>query len=106
MSKKRSWITSCSKQKTHKNTNNGGINIDTLKASKLLDQSIEANSYSEKLMSLIQQFFRTRKINHYDYEKFVNILTCHQLLTNDIKKKLEVYIVEETNKRIHIDVRV
>lgn len=57
-------------------------------------------------MSLIQQVFRTKKINRYDYEKFVNVLTCHQLLTNDIKKTLEVYIIEETNKKIHFDVRV
>lgn len=80
--------------------------MDTLEASKLLDKAAEANSYSEKLRILIQSVFRTKKINRYEYERMINILTCNKLLTEDIKGNLERYIVNESNRQIRIDVRV
>lgn len=80
--------------------------MDTLKASQLLDQSIEASSYSEKVVTLIQGIFRTKKINRYEYESLINAITCQRLLTDDIRYKLERFIIEETHKRTRIDVRV
>lgn len=80
--------------------------MDTLQASKLLSKAAEANSYAEKLRILIQSVFRTNKINRYEYERMINILTCHTLLTEDIKDNLESYIVSESNRQIRIDVRV
>jgi len=73
--------------------------------SKLLTQSIEANSYSENLKLLIQQTFRTKKINRYEYEKMINILSCQMLHTQDIKSSIESFIIRETNKNMRIDLR-
>lgn len=80
--------------------------MDNLKASQLLDQTIEASSYSEKLIALIQGIFRTKKINPYEYESLINVATCQMIITDDIKYKLERMIVEEAHKKIRIDVRV
>lgn len=80
--------------------------VDAMQAAKLLDQAKDARQYAEKLVIAVQGIFRTKKINHYEYERLINLATCHQLLNEDMSKQLERCIAEDTNKRLQIDVRV
>ena len=82
--------------------------MSTLEVYKILDQTIEAESYSQKLLMHIQHVFRTKKINPYEYERMVNILTCHMLITEDIKKKIEKHIQTEIleKKLQHYDIKI
>lgn len=80
--------------------------VNAIEAAKLLDQAKEARSYAEKLVISIQGVFRTKKINRYEYERLINLATCHQLLNEDMSKSLQRCIAEDVNKRVKIDVRV
>lgn len=79
--------------------------MGTLEASKLIDSVTEANSYSRLLLTMIQSVFRTKKINRYEYESMINLLTCQTLIAEDIKKNLETYI-NESYKQMRVDVKV
>lgn len=80
--------------------------MDTLKASNLLKMAAEADSYSHNLKVKIQMVFRTNKINRYEYEHMINLLTCSLLLTKNIKNDLEKYITDESNSQMRIDIRI
>lgn len=81
--------------------------MDTLEAAKILDQTTEANKYCNILLIKIRQIFRTRKINSYEYESLINLLSCNMLLNEDIQKKVKKYIDEESDRQIkHIDIRI
>lgn len=77
----------------------------TLFASKIYDDVRRIRAYSEQLLSLVKKEFRIRKINQYDYEQFINYLTCLNLQTDETKYEIERFIDKETNKPFSIDLR-
>ncbi|WP_282154817.1 hypothetical protein [Cytobacillus gottheilii] len=75
-------------------------------AAKIFDDTTRVRNYSEQLLSLVRKQFSTRKIDKYDYERFINILTCLNLQTDSVKSDIESLINREQPKRIHFDVRI
>lgn len=80
--------------------------MNTLKASQILDQVIESNSYSQKLLIDLQHIHRTKKIGSYEYNRMINILSCQMLLIDDVKASITRFISEETAKKLRFDARV
>lgn len=81
--------------------------MSTIEASKLLDHTIEQEEYSNKLLIAIQNIYRARKINIYDYERMINLLTCHMLINDKIRNTIRSQIEKDTIARINqIDIRV
>ncbi|MDQ0412883.1 hypothetical protein [Mesobacillus stamsii] len=77
----------------------------SLFAAKLFDDNKRIDSYSNQLLELIKKQFRTRTIDKYDYERFINLLTCLKLQTEESRKDINDFI-KETNHYTSIDVRV
>lgn len=75
-------------------------------AAKIHEDNRRISFYSKNLLAMIQKQFRLNKINKYDYESFVNHLTCLDLQTEESRKDLERFIEEEMQKQIKIDVVV
>ncbi|MGD6940946.1 hypothetical protein ACQCT6_02760 [Cytobacillus gottheilii] len=75
-------------------------------AAQIFDDTTRIRNYSEQLLSLVRKQFSTRKIDKYDYERFINILTCLNLQTDSVKSDIESLINREKPKRIHFDVRI
>lgn len=75
-------------------------------AASLHDDTKSISIYKEQLLTLVKKEFYMRNIDKYDYERFVNILTCLSLLTDDMKNKLNDFIDRESKKSIYIDVRI
>ncbi len=67
----------------------------SLFAAKIFDDNKRIDSYSNQLLELIKKQFRTRAIDKYDYERFINLLTCLKLQTeesrNDINDSIRDY---------------
>lgn len=76
----------------------------TMFAAKIHDDNKRIDFYSNQLLELIKKEFRTRAIDKYDYERFINILTCLKLQTEESRKDVEDFI--RRNKLISIDLRV
>lgn len=80
--------------------------MNTLRASQILDQVMEANDYTNKVSILVRQIFRTKKISSYEYERLINMLSCNILINHDIQKNIKNYIETESEIQINnIDVR-
>ena len=80
---------------------------NTLFAAKVYDDTTKIKIYSEKLLSLVKKQFITRKINQYDYENFINILTCLCLQTDEIREALDDFMKLETIRELkRIDLKV
>lgn len=77
----------------------------SLFAAKLFDDNKRIDSYSNQLLELIKKQFRTRTIDKYDYERFINLLTCLKLQTEESRKDINDFI-REKNHYTSIDVRV
>lgn len=79
----------------------------TLFLAKIHDDNTRVKSYANDLLTLVRKEFITRKISTYDYERFVNILTCLCLQTDESKREIDFFInhFEFTNRK-RIDVRV
>lgn len=75
-------------------------------AANLHDDTKSISLYKEQLLTLVKKEFYKRNIDKYDYERFINILTCLSLLTDDMKNKLNDIIERESKKKNHIDVRI
>ena len=80
--------------------------MDTKKAAELLEQVLESDSYSQKLLVDLQHIHRIKKIGPYEYNRLVNILSCQMLLIEDVRKKITNYITEETTRKLKFDVRI
>ena len=68
-------------------------------AAKMHDDTKVIKSYSEQLLALVRKEFIKRNIELYDYERFINILTCLNLQTDTIKEDLNCYINKKTYRR-------
>ncbi|MFC5732181.1 hypothetical protein [Cytobacillus gottheilii] len=75
-------------------------------AAQIFDDTTRIRNYSEQLLSLVRKQFSTRKIDKYDYERFINILTCLNLQTESVKSDLVSLINREKPRKIHFDVKV
>jgi hypothetical protein len=75
-------------------------------AAKISDENKRIKYYSNQLLDLVKKEFATRKINMYDYERFINILTCLNLTVDDTRKEIDEFIRYETAKRVKINVLV
>jgi hypothetical protein len=76
-------------------------------ASKIHEDTGRIKLYSEQLLALVRKEFRTQKINMYDYERFINILTCLNLQTDETRESIKEFINIETEKHIaSIDIRI
>lgn len=75
-------------------------------AAQISDENKRIKYYSSQLLELVKKEFRTRKIDIYDYERFVNILTCLNLTADDSRNAINDFIQMEHRKRIKIDVLV
>lgn len=73
-------------------------------AAKMHDDTKIIKGYSEQLLAMIRKEFSKRNINLYDYERFINILTCLNLQTNRIKEDLDCYINKKTYR--HMDIKL
>jgi hypothetical protein len=78
----------------------------TMLAAKIHDDHRRINHYSEQLLKLVKKEFSLRKIDMYDYERFINILTCLSLQSEEIRKDLGELIRQQVDKSQHIDLRV
>lgn len=78
----------------------------TLLAAKISDENKRIQYYSNQLLDLVKKEFRTRKINVYDYERFVNILTCLNLTVDDTRKDIDEFIIRETKLRVNTKIDV
>lgn len=78
----------------------------TMIAAEIHDDNTRISYYSNQLLTLVQTQFRTRKIDKYDYERFINILTCLTLQTDESKRKIDDYIRKEQSKYVSIDYKV
>lgn len=79
---------------------------NTLLAATIHDENTKISAYSKELLILVQKEFRTRKINIYDYERFINLLTCLNLQTESTRKNIEQFIQRQANLRMKIDMRI
>lgn len=77
----------------------------SLFAAKIFDDNKRIDLYSTQLLDLIKKQFRTRAIDKYDYERFINLLTCLKLQTEESRQDINDFI-RETNNYSSIDVRV
>lgn len=76
-------------------------------AAKLYDDSKRIKVYSNQLLSLVKKEFITKKINPYDYSRFVNLLTCLDLVTDDTLKQIDNFMERETIKKLNsIDLKI
>ena len=75
-------------------------------AANLHDDTKAIIAYKEQLLNLVRKEFYKRNIDKYDYERFINILTCLSLLTDDMKCKINDFIERESRKHTYIDVRI
>ncbi|MEF7566341.1 hypothetical protein V4V35_25460 [Bacillus infantis] len=78
----------------------------TMLAAKIHDDHRRIHHYSEQLLKLVKKEFSLRKIDKYDYERFINILTCLSLQSDEIRQDLSELIRLQIDNSIHIDVRV
>lgn len=78
----------------------------TLFLAKVHDDNTRIKSYSKDLLDLVKKEFATRKIDLYDYERFINILTCLNLQTEETKKEIDSFIRQYNFVQPLIDVRV
>jgi hypothetical protein len=79
---------------------------NTLLAATIHDDNKRISVYADQLLTLVKKEFRTKKIDVYDYERFINVLTCLNLQTEETRKNIETFIQRVTNKRFQIDIRV
>lgn len=75
-------------------------------AANLHDDTKAIIAYKEQLLNLVKKEFYKRNIDKYDYERFINILTCLSLLTDDMRYKINDFIERESRKHVFIDVRI
>ncbi|MBG9585541.1 hypothetical protein [Cytobacillus firmus] len=75
----------------------------TIFASKLHDDNKRIDLYSNQLLELIKKEFRTKAIDKYDYERFINILSCLKLQTEESRKYVEDFIRRTKLNKISID---
>lgn len=73
-------------------------------AAKMHDDTKRIKVYSEQLLTLVRKEFSKRNINLYDYERFINILTCLTLQTDTIKEDLNDYINKKAYRRINFKI--
>lgn len=82
----------------------GGKHMDNrMLAAKISDENKRIKYYSSQLLELVKKEFATRRIDMYDYERFINILTCLNLTVDDTRKDIDDFIRLETRKRVKID---
>lgn len=74
-------------------------------AAKLHDANKRIDYYSNQLLELIKKEFRTRAIDKYDYERFINILTCLKLQTEESRKDVEDFIRRTKLHKVSLDLR-
>lgn len=74
-------------------------------AAKIYDDNKRIDLYSSQLLELIKKQFRTRTIDKYDYERFINLLTCLKLQTEESRKDINDFI-RKSNNYPSIDLRV
>jgi len=77
----------------------------TLFAAKIFDDNKRIDSYSNQLLDLIKKQFRTRAIDKYDYERFINLLTCLKLQTEESRKEINDFI-KQSQHYPSIDLKV
>lgn len=77
---------------------------DLILTAKLHDDNKSLKVYLDQLHVLVRDQFSKRTINHVDYSKFVNILTCLFLKTDFMKNELEDYLLKNAYK--HYDKRI
>lgn len=75
-------------------------------AAKISDENKRIKQYSNQLLDLVKKEFATRRIDMYDYERFINILTCLNLTVDDTRKDIDDFIKLETSRRVKIDLLV
>jgi hypothetical protein len=75
-------------------------------AAKISDENKRIKYYSNQLFDLVKKEFATRRIDMYDYERFINILTCLNLTVDDTRKDIDDFIKLETRRRVKIDLLV
>lgn len=64
-------------------------NTTALIAGKLYDDTRNLRIYNEQLLTLVLKEFYKRNISKYDYERFINLLTCINLQVDLMKEKLD-----------------
>ena len=67
-------------------------------AGRLYDDTNAVRSYNAQILKKIQALYAKKKIDHYEYSHFVNILTCMNLKAEDMKKKLN-HMIDGTEHR-------
>lgn len=77
----------------------------SLFAAKIFDDNKRIDSYSNQLLELIKKQFRTRAIDKYDYERFINLLTCLKLQTEESRNDINDFI-RDYKHYPQIDVRI
>lgn len=73
---------------------------------KLYDDMRALESYNNKIQTLIRVEYNKRKMDFHNYERLVNILTCKNLLLDDMKHKLNVLVDRQAESGMKIDVVV
>lgn len=58
----------------------------------LKDNTKEIKSYTTDLLEMVRKEFYKKNLNRYDYEKFVNYLTCLKLQVDDMSTNLDKVI--------------
>lgn len=78
----------------------------SLIASKIYDDNRRIKFYSNELLALVKKEFRLNKITQYDYEKFINLLTCLNLQTDETRNQIDRFISLETKRHNKINLTV
>lgn len=73
-------------------------------AAKIHDDVNRVQLYSKQLLAIVRKEFSKRNINIYDYERFINVLTCLNLQVDEIKDDVNTYINRKTDR--HIDIKI
>lgn len=67
-------------------------------AIKIIESTVRINKYADMLLELIKKEFSTKAINTYDYEHFINLLTCLKLQNHEVRSDLNDLIKKQTKR--------
>jgi hypothetical protein len=69
-----------------------------LMAGRLLDDTTAVRSYNAQILQKIKNLYAKKKIDHYEYSHFINVLSCNELKIEDMMEKIN-HIIDGTEHR-------
>ncbi|WP_445506603.1 hypothetical protein [Niallia sp. 03190] len=75
-------------------------------AGRLIDDTTSLRCYNGQILQKVQALYAKRKINHYEYSHFVNVITCMDLKLDDVKNKLNSLIDNQIMNNNSFDFKI